>query len=65
MVHMSAYPNGECDCRVGKFEKLQKAAQPLIDYLQENHNMMCYALVSIGNVEILENKIGMPIEIND
>jgi len=48
-----------------KFDTLEKAVQPLIEFLNENYDPMTIAIVTEGRVDILRNEIGMPLKVRD
>ena len=48
-----------------KFIELEKAAQPLIDFLNKYYNPMATAIVTEGRIDILVNDMGMPLEVRD
>ena len=47
------------------FDKLKKASQPLIDFLNENYDPMTIAVLREGRVDIFRSEMGMPLEVRD
>lgn len=50
---------------MNKFDSLEKAVQPLIDFLNENYDPMTIAIVQEGKVEILRSDMSMPLKVRD
>lgn len=48
-----------------KFNSLEVASRPLVDFLNKYYNPMTIAVVREGRVEILVSDIGMPLEVRD
>lgn len=48
-----------------RFEELEKASKPLIDFLNKYYDPMTVAIVTEGRVDILRNEMGMPLEVRD
>jgi len=48
-----------------RFAELEKAAKPMVDFLNKYYDPMTIAIVEEGRVEILVKTIGMPLEIRD
>jgi hypothetical protein len=48
-----------------KFDTLEKAVQPLIEFLKENYNSMAIAVVSEDRVDIFTKSMGTPLEIKN
>lgn len=48
-----------------KFNELEEASKPLVDFLNKYYNPMTIAIVREGRVEILVNDMGLPLEVRD
>ena len=48
-----------------KFNELEQASKPLIDFLNKYYDPMTKAVVTEGHVEILSSEMGMPLEVRD
>lgn len=48
-----------------RFEELEVAVKPLIDFLNKYYNPMCKAIVSEDHVEIVSNELGLPLKVRD
>jgi hypothetical protein len=48
-----------------KFTTLEKAVQPLIDFLDKNYDPMTTVIISKDRVDVLRKDMGMPLEIKD
>ena len=48
-----------------KFEELEKAVKPLIEFLNKYYNPMTSAIVTEGRVDIVSNEMGMNLEVRD
>lgn len=44
------------------FEELKEAAKPLVEYLKNKHGYGYVAIVTEERVDIMQEKMGMPIE---
>jgi len=47
------------------FYALAKASKPLVDYLNKYYSPMTTAIVTEGRVDIVNNEMGMPLNVRD
>jgi len=48
-----------------KFEELEKAVKPMIEFLNKYYNPMTTAIITEGRVDIVSNEMGMPLKVRD
>lgn len=48
-----------------KFNELEEAAKPLIEFLNKYYDPMTTAIVSEGRIDILRKEMGVPLEVRD
>lgn len=53
------------DINRDKFEELNQAVQPLIEFLNKYYNPMTSAIVTEGRVDIVVNDMGMPLDVRN
>lgn len=48
-----------------KFNYLEEAARPLVNFLNKYYDPMTIAIVSEGSIEILREEMGTPLKVRD